>query len=151
MQTTIERMIMEPPVTEKAAAEKTLISRMLREFREEAATTRRVLDRIPGDQLTWKPHTKSMSLGQLAWHIANTPGNISKLAQQESFDVTQSTFVPSQPNSLEEILAAHEQSVRCVEECLQKVTDQWAGENWRLMKKDQELFCKPRVEILRSI
>jgi DNA topoisomerase VI subunit B len=39
---------------------------MLNEFREEAATTRRVLDRVPEDKLTWKPHPKSMSLGQLA-------------------------------------------------------------------------------------
>jgi len=151
MQTTVEPMIDKSTVAEKAISEKTLLPPMLREFREEAATTRRVLDRVPGDQLTWKPHPKSMSLGQLAWHIANTPGNVSKLAQQESFDVTQSTFVPPQPNNLEEILAAHEQSVRCVEECLQEVNDQWASDNWRLMKKDQELFCKPRVEILRSI
>src|SRR5271163_4154259 len=43
---------------------------MLKEFREEAAITKRVLDRVPADKLTWKPHARSMSLGQLALHIA---------------------------------------------------------------------------------
>ncbi len=47
---------------------------LLMEFRHELATTRRVLERIPADKLTWKPHQKSMSLGSLAMHIASLPG-----------------------------------------------------------------------------
>jgi len=43
---------------------------------QEAATTRRVLERVPGHRLTWKPHEKSMSLGQLALHVATTPGDV---------------------------------------------------------------------------
>ena len=48
----------------------TMSNPMLSEFREEAAITKRVLDRVPADKLSWKPHPKSMSLGQLAIHIA---------------------------------------------------------------------------------
>ena len=59
---------------------------MLNEFREEAAITRRVLARIPADKLTWKPHAKSMTLGQLAMHIATVPGALSKIAQLDEFD-----------------------------------------------------------------
>ncbi len=43
------------------------------ELRQEAATTRRVLERVPEDLMSWKPHEKSPSLGQLAWHIASLP------------------------------------------------------------------------------
>ena len=49
---------------------------MLSELQQEAKATRRMLERVPGDKLAWKPHAKSMSLGQLALHIATTPGNI---------------------------------------------------------------------------
>ena len=35
----------------------------LQEFDQEAKTTRRVLERVPADKFSWKPHPKSMSLG----------------------------------------------------------------------------------------
>ena len=43
------------------------------ELEQEAETTRRVLERIPQAHLSWRPHAKSMSLGQLAMHVANLP------------------------------------------------------------------------------
>ena len=51
-----------------------MIQPMLSEFREEVVITKRVLDRLPADKLSWKPHPKSMSVGQLAIHIATVPG-----------------------------------------------------------------------------
>jgi hypothetical protein len=53
---------------------------LLDELREEAATTRQVLKRVPADKLAWRPHTKSMTLGQLALHVASIPGDIANLA-----------------------------------------------------------------------
>ena len=49
---------------------------ILQEFDNEAATTRRVLERVPTDKLDWKPHPKSMTLGVLALHIAVSPAVI---------------------------------------------------------------------------
>jgi uncharacterized damage-inducible protein DinB len=124
---------------------------MLSEFREEAATTKRVLERVPEAKLAWKPHAKSMSLGQLAWHVASVPGGIARITQQESFDVTQGTFQPPQPKSVGEILSAHEDSVKTVEDVLHSMTDEKARQNWRLMNKERELFARPRIEVMRSI
>jgi len=56
----------------------TVIAPMLEEFRSEAVITRRVLERVPTDKLSWKPHPKSMTLGQLAQHIASVPGGTRK-------------------------------------------------------------------------
>ena len=58
-----------------------MIQGILQELEMEAATTARVLDRVPNDKLAWKPHAKSMSLGQLAMHIATIPGAIASMAQ----------------------------------------------------------------------
>jgi len=124
---------------------------MLNEFREEAATTKRALQRVPADKLGWKPHPKSMSLGQLSLHIATIPGGLSRLAQLDGFDVTQGNFDPPQPKNMEEVLAAHEQSVLEAEKCFQCMTEQQAQASWRLTKKDKEIFSKPRIAILRSI
>ena len=51
-----------------------IIDALLQELEQEAQTTRRVLERVPADKLAWKPHDKSMSLGQLALHVATVPG-----------------------------------------------------------------------------
>lgn len=124
---------------------------MLNEFREEAAVTKRVLERVPANKLSWKPHTKSMSLGQLAMHIATVPGNLAKITQQDAFDVSQASFEQSAPKNVEEIQAAFEQSVCEVEEYLKGMTEQKAQGNWRLMLRDKELFSKPRISVVRSI
>ena len=127
------------------------VTPMLHEFRAEAAITKRVLDCVPADKLTWKPHAKSMTLGQLAGHIAAIPGRISRLAQQDSFDVLKGSFVPPQPNSLEEILSTLEQGVRDAEQILQGMTEEHAAGQFRLMKGDRELFSQPRSGIVRTI
>jgi predicted dithiol-disulfide oxidoreductase (DUF899 family)/uncharacterized damage-inducible protein DinB len=129
----------------------TILDPMLSEFREEAETTRRILSRVPDEKLTWKPHAKSMSLGQLANHIAMVPGNLAKITQLEGLDVSQAKFNPPQPESVEEVQATFEQSARDVESCLTGMTDETARENWRLSKGDKQLFTKPRVSVMRSI
>ena len=99
---------------------------MLNEFREEAAITKRILERVPEAKLTWKPHEKSMALGQLAWHVATIPGGIARIAQQDSFDALNASFVPPQPKSKQEIMTAYEQSVQGAEQFLSGLTDESA-------------------------
>ena len=49
----------------------TIADLLLPEFDQEMATTRRVLERVPEDKFSWKPHDKSSSMGALASHVAN--------------------------------------------------------------------------------
>lgn len=60
----------------------TLTDTFIDELTREAATTRRVLERVPDDKLSWRPHAKSMSLGQMALHIAQTPGGVAELLSE---------------------------------------------------------------------
>ena len=129
----------------------TMVTPILEEFLGEVAITKRLLDRVPGDKLTWKPHEKSMTLGQLAGHIAAIPGRISRMAQEDSFDVLKGSFTPPQPNALDEILAAFEQSVRDAERNLQSLTDERMAGIFRLMKGDREIFRQPRSAVVRAI
>ena len=129
----------------------TAASAMLGEFREEVAITRRVLDRVPEDKLTWKPHPKSMTLGQLAGHIAAIPGRISCWAHEDGFDVLTGSFVPPQPTSRQEILEAFEQSVRDADQNLEGLTDESLAETFRLVRGDREIFQQPRSAVLRTV
>ena len=63
----------------------THVEMLLQELELEAQTTRRVLERVPDDRLGWKPHDRSMSLGQLALHVATVPGTIAELSQTSPF------------------------------------------------------------------
>jgi len=128
-----------------------MLAAMLNEFREEVATTRRVLQRVPADKLEWRPHSKSMTLGQLSIHVATIPGRLARITQADSFDVSRGNFEPAQPKNAEEIHSAFEQSVSEAEEYLKGMTDERARQGWRLMLKEQQIFEKPRVAVMRSI
>jgi hypothetical protein len=93
-----------------------ILEAMMTEIQKETATTRRVLERVPADKLSWKPHPKSMSLGQLSLHIALIPSNLSKLAQLEEFDVSTANFDFPPANRTNEILAALDAGVEAAQE-----------------------------------
>ena len=124
---------------------------MLGEVQQEAATTRRVLERVPEEKLSWQPHKKSMTLGQLAMHIATVPGGIAKISQADEFDASQVSFAPPQPKSLGEVFAAHDESIRAAEDCLRKMSEEKARGTWRMKRGPKEVFALPRAALLRSI
>src|SRR5579859_5296301 len=92
------------------------------ELHQEAATTKRVLDRVPADKLTWKPHAKSMSLGQLAFHVASIPGGLAKGLQLEQVERT-SASAPAADRTLEEIPSAFNASLTAIEECIRNMSE----------------------------
>jgi len=127
-----------------------MLEPILSEIREEAAITKRVLERVPADKVSWKPHQKSMSLGQLAFHIAKIPGLVT-LVQREEFDPSQANFDPPVPNNVEEIHATFQQSLQVAEDYLNGMSEQAAFGSWRLTIKGKEIFSKPRIAVLRSL
>ena len=124
---------------------------LLNELRQEAMATRRVLERVPDDRLTWKPHPKSMSLGQLAFHLATIPGNISRLAEHDEFDAAQANFQPPEPKSVEDILAAHDTSLEAAQAFIGGLTPQRAMAPWRFHFRGKDVFTVPRLGVLRTI
>jgi uncharacterized damage-inducible protein DinB len=128
-----------------------MLEPMSGEIELEAATTRRVLERVPADKLTWKPHPRSMPLGQLAMHVATIPGGISRLAQVDEFEVNPANFAPPVPASAEEILAALDASVKTAQEYLAEVSESSAMGTWRAKANGKEVMSMPRVAMLRAL
>src|SRR5687768_18548033 len=93
-----------------------MIQGLLQELEQEAQTTRRVLERVPGDRLAWKPHAKSMSLGQLALHVASLPGAIAEMSSQSPFQVPE-FLQPAATDASELIPALRSEERRVGKEC----------------------------------
>lgn len=124
------------------------IEPILREFRTEVPATRKLLDRVPGDKLAWKPHPKSRSLGELAAHLAGVAGMAVRIATTDEF--TPGGSSPLAAGTIEEIRSRFEEYVRSAEDALSNLTDESANAHWRLVFQGKEIFSKPRVEALRT-
>ena len=126
-----------------------MTSALLQEFDSEAATTRRVLERVPADKLEWKPHPKSMSLGVLALHVAGAPGVCSGWAAE---DVTRLKGEPTPtPTSTEQILAAHDAGVKTTKEILGNLGDEGLKSMWSAKAGDTTLMSMPKATLVRTI
>lgn len=125
------------------------IAAIVQELENEATTTRRVLERVPSDKLTWKPHAKSMSLGELALHVATSPGVICGWAAQ---DVTQFKGEPlPKPTSTREILDAHDQSIKTSKDLLGQIGDAGLDSMWSAKAGDNTLMTMPKGALVRAI
>ena len=122
---------------------------VLQEFDNEAGTTRRVLERVPTDKLAWKPHPKSMSLGELALHVAASPGVIAGWCAES--ETTFSGQKPPAPSSTADILAAHDQGVKTVKETLGKIGDEGLKEMWSAKAGGATLMSMPKTALVRAI
>jgi uncharacterized damage-inducible protein DinB len=120
------------------------------ELEMEAATTRRVLERVPEAHLAWKPHGKSSSLGQLALHVASLPRQLTGFIAGDSLDITSLSTSQPAPTSHGEIMAAFGDSLTTARAYLAALDDVRAGETWRLMARGMELFAAPRTAVIRS-
>jgi uncharacterized damage-inducible protein DinB len=126
-----------------------MIEALIQELEQEAQTTRRVLERVPGDKLGWKPHEKSMSLGQLALHVATIPGMVSEIVRQSPFPAPK--FIQPSATSATELLPALEQGVAKAKENLRAIGDAGLGDLWRVVDGDREMMAMPVGAVLRSI
>ena len=128
----------------------TIAQCLLAEFETQAAITRRFLERLPEDKLTWKPHEKSMSAGQLAYHLAFVPGGVIRFVQKNPAQAPDFANFP-QPASRQEILKTLDDSVATVRDLLPKLDDARMKETWRMFAKEREVLAQPRAEFLRDV
>jgi len=128
----------------------TIANALLLELDQEAQATRRVLERIPQAHLTWKPHPKSMSLGQLALHVATVPGNVAELLAMDTVPEPPGFGLPEAATATE-LVPALTESVARARRHLGGFDDAAMGATWRLMSDGRELMAMPRVAFARAV
>lgn len=122
---------------------------LLQEFETQVQVTRKFLERLPNDKLTWKPHEKSMTAGQLAYHLAFVPGGVIQGAAQDS--IAPPNFQFPQPASVQEVLDTLDKSIASVREILPTMDDARMHATWRIIADGQVVLEMPRLQFLRNI
>jgi uncharacterized damage-inducible protein DinB len=124
---------------------------LVAELEAEAPATRRVLERVPGDRLAWKPHPKSFSLGQLAQHVAAIPGNAARFAQGDGFDAA--NRVPQYPEceSAGALLETLDVSLASARKFLGALDEAAASALWRITAGDRQIAAMPRIAVMRTM
>ena len=126
-----------------------IIEGILQELDQEAKTTRRVLERVPGDQLGWRPHKKARTLGELALHVASTPGAVATLASQS--EIQAPDFRDASPTSAAELIPALDESIATAKRVLGSMDDATVNGMWRMKRNGHDVIAMPRAALLRSI
>lgn len=124
---------------------------LIAEYDRETTTTRKVLDAIPDNaDLAWKPHAKSMSLGQLAGHVADTTGDWAVHTLTVDKLEWNPEMKPEPPASKKDLLRKFDSQVAAVKPALAKMTpDQWDG-NWKFIAGEQTWIDDTKYNVWRT-
>jgi len=117
----------------------------------EAATTKRVLERVPEARLGWQPHQKSMSLGQLALHVATLPGLVTQFLSGDALDFDAVPKAAPMIATHADLLAAFTASTEQARSYLADLSDERATSIWRLVAGERPLMAASRTAMLRSL
>lgn len=129
----------------------TISEALLADFDAEAAHTRKLLDAVPDGRFDWKPHEKSMTLGGLAGHIADTP-NWTGGMMADVFDLAtgMDEWAPFEPETRAELMEAFEKNLNVFREAVAGKDDGFLSATWEMRMGDQVLMSCPRHAALRS-
>jgi len=125
---------------------------LLPEYDHEMGTTRRLLERVPEGDFSWKPHERSMSMGQLSGLLAIIPGWCAAVLDRPSLDLGSvgDEARPKQPASRAALLQEFDSKVAAARASLVQRTDAEMLAPWTLKSSGREIFTLPRISALRS-
>jgi len=120
---------------------------LLSEFEQEMATTRRLLERVPGDKAQWKPHPKSFALGHLAQLVSWMPGWITNALSETELDLANAPRYSFE--TTDTLLAIFDQNVLGATAALRTAKDADFDVVWTLKRGDSVFFSAPRGNVVR--
>jgi uncharacterized damage-inducible protein DinB len=127
---------------------------LLREFDFEFPTTRKFLALVPDDKLTWKPHTKSMELGRLAWHLSDFPTWATDGITKDELILNSKDFPEMgkawNGKTREAILARFDTDVKAARENLAAAPEEIWSKPWKMGVDDQIWINEPRIDVYRK-
>jgi uncharacterized damage-inducible protein DinB len=126
-----------------------IASAIVAELEQEAPATRRLLEIVPEDRLTWKPHPKAMSLGQLALHIAVVQGAVAEGTLHDTVPVPD--FIHAEPQSRDEIVTTFDNGLKKAKEIVSSTSDERASAEWRIVDGDKTVLAMPRAAFWRTV
>jgi uncharacterized damage-inducible protein DinB len=126
---------------------------LLPEFDQEMANTRRTLERIPEDKFGWKPHEKSMPLGDLAVHLATMVEWTAEAIKRDSLDIAPEggpAYEQPKANSRGEIIEMFDKGVAVARAAIERASDEEFGKSWTLLSGGKEILTRPKISVIRD-
>jgi uncharacterized damage-inducible protein DinB len=123
---------------------------LITELKNEAASTKKMLERVPIEKASWKPHEKSMTLGRLATHVADIPHWISDIIQIDDYDFGARGFSSHVASSHEELMNIYQERLEKAIADLQTMDDESFNKKWIVRRGDQVIFSIPKKAAIRS-
>jgi len=120
------------------------------ELQHEAANTRKLLAAVPFDKADFKPHEKSMSLKQLAAHVAEITGWWKECLVQDELDFAKDGGERKQYQSTQDILDWYEVLVANAKTIIENATDEDFAKPWTMRNGDQIFFTMPKAAVVRT-
>jgi uncharacterized damage-inducible protein DinB len=120
----------------------------LAELDVEMPTTRRLLERVPGERAAWKPHEKSFALGHLAQLVARMPGWLTHTMKQTRLDLSAGPQYSLE--STETLVAEFDRCVAEACEVIAAAPDDDYQVPWSLTMGERVLFTAPRAVVMRQ-
>jgi len=127
---------------------------LLGEFDHEMASTRKSLERVPDGKFDWKPHTKPMTMGALAAHIAFIPHWAKLTLDTPNFEVNPPGGQQARPPELKtkaDVLAFFDKNVPEARAAIAAASDQSMMTPWSLLNGGKTVFTMPRIGVLRAM
>ncbi|GAB3756635.1 DinB family protein [Spirosoma pomorum] len=126
-----------------------IVPLLQKEFDQEAITTRKMLERIPDDKYDWQPHPKSMTIRQLATHIADLPAWTQLALTTDGLDFAVTPYEPAVVNDTATLLTFLAESQAKGQAALAEATDADLLPTWTLRHGDQVLSVSSTGEMIR--
>ena len=126
----------------------TIARELLVGFDEEAASTKKILERVPMKDLQWKPHQKSTPIGRLAAHVATLPRFAATVVKDASHDLDPKRAM-AEFATTEELVTAFQESSQKARAAIEHATDAQLAEPWTLTAGGKKIFTFPRAQVIR--
>ena len=127
-----------------------IVDPILMELDQEAETTKKLLEIVPEDKLSWRPHPRARSLGELAMHVATLQGGVAELAHSETVELPE--FPPDpEATSGAELLEAFAESLKKAKQIVAATDDAGALAEYKITKDGDTVLAMPRILFWRSI
>lgn len=122
----------------------------LAELVREAASSQKILEKVPSEKLSWKPHEKSYAMGALAGHIAEIPSWLDLILNADELDFATMNYMPPKINENADIMKIFEENLATAKTVLEKATDEKFEGKWRMRHGENIYFELPRPVVIRT-
>jgi uncharacterized damage-inducible protein DinB len=126
---------------------------LLPEFDQEMANTRKLLERVPEDRFTWKPHVKSFDMRRLATHVAEIPSWAVMTVAQDSIDLNPpggSQYKSPEISTRQDLLELFDKNVKEARAAIAGASDEHLAKPWSLLSGGHSILSMPRTAVLRT-